>query len=74
MRHQEIAKLRIQLREVNIEYSALVRSAGASRARKLDELKARRQKLMSLLASAAQHTARHIHADTRSANPAVQAA
>ena len=49
----EIARLRTQLREVNIEYSALVRSKGSDdRFLRMDELKVRRLALMALIANA----------------------
>jgi hypothetical protein len=47
----EIARLRTQLREVNIEYSALVRGKGdEDRFVRMDELKVRRLALMALIA------------------------
>jgi len=49
----EIIRLRTQLRAVNIEYSALVRSAGGEdRALRLGELTQRRKALMTLIAQA----------------------
>jgi hypothetical protein len=54
----EIARLRTQLREVNIEYSALVRSKGGDdRCGRMDELKVRRLALMALIAKAARDLA-----------------
>ena len=49
----EIALLRTKLREVNIEYSALVRKkAGRGGSRELGELRLERQALMTLIAEA----------------------
>ena len=49
----EIVRLRTQLRTINIEYSALVRStSGEDRALRLDELNARRRAVMALIAQA----------------------
>lgn len=51
MRHPELAKLRMQLREVNIEYSALVRAEeGSSRGVRMELLRQRRVLLMDLIA------------------------
>jgi hypothetical protein len=53
MHRKDIAVLRTQLRDVNIEYSALVRTeAGPNKPARMDELKARRQALMALIAEA----------------------
>ncbi len=53
MHRKEIAVLRTQLRDVNIEYSALVRTEGSNaRSVRMDELKARRRTLMALIAEA----------------------
>lgn len=54
----EIARLRTQLREVNIEYSALVRGKGGdNRFVRMDELKVRRLALMALIAKSARELA-----------------
>jgi hypothetical protein len=51
MHREEIAALRTQLRDVNIEYSALVRKKdGQGTVSRMDELKARRRALMALIA------------------------
>ncbi len=53
MNIREIAVLRTKLREVNIEYSTLVRSRrmGASRLARLAELTAERRELMAQIAA-----------------------
>ena len=53
MHRKQVTALRTQLRELNIEYSALVRTAAdeAKNARML-ELRSRRQTLMTLIAEA----------------------
>jgi hypothetical protein len=54
MHRNDICVLRTQLRELNIEYSALVRkAAGETCAARMDELRVRRRLLMSLIAEAA---------------------
>jgi hypothetical protein len=53
MHRNEIAALRTQLRNVNIEYSALVRNSGEGTPSQLDELKVRRRALMARIAEAA---------------------
>ena len=54
MQIEEIAVLRTQLRHVNIEYSALVRTKGGDdRFMKMDELRSRRHALMALIAQTA---------------------
>ena len=57
MQHvDEIAVLRTRLRDVNMEFSALVRTKGGEdRFLKMDDLRARRQALMALIAKAARH-------------------
>jgi hypothetical protein len=57
MRRSEIRVLRTQLRELNIEFSALVRAPGGEgNAAKKDELRARRRLLMAHIAEAAEHS------------------
>jgi hypothetical protein len=56
MHVEEIAVLRTRLRDVNMEYSALVRKRGGEDSFvKMDELRARRQALMALIAKAVRH-------------------
>ncbi len=56
MRRKDIGLLRTQLRELNIEFSALVRAPGGEgTAAKKDELSARRRLLMAHIAEAADH-------------------
>jgi hypothetical protein len=57
MHRDEMGVLRTQLRELNIEYSALVRTAGGDEGRsvRMDELRARRRLLMARIAEAAAH-------------------
>jgi hypothetical protein len=54
MHRNEMGVLRTQLRDLNIEYSALVRAAGGDEARsvRMAELKARRGVLMARIAEA----------------------
>jgi len=53
MHRKEIAVLRTQLRDVNIEYSALVRAkGGGARFVRMDELDRQRRALMTLIADA----------------------
>lgn len=61
MKHvDEIAVLRTRLRDVNMEFSALVRTKGGEdRFLKMDELRARRQALMALIAKAGRHQPLH---------------
>lgn len=75
MHVEEIAVLRTRLRDVNMEYSALVRTKGADdRFVKLDELRARRQALMALIAKAARHPPLRALPGTASPDAVVQAA
>lgn len=56
MHVDEITVLRTRLRDVNMEFSALVRTKGGDdRFLKMDELRARRQALMALIAKAGRH-------------------
>jgi hypothetical protein len=56
MHIETVTQLRTQLREVNIEYSVLVRTKGGEdRFVRLDELKARRRALMALIAETPRH-------------------
>jgi hypothetical protein len=56
MHFEKIAVLRTQLRAVNMEYSALVRTKGGEDTFvKMDELRTRRQALMALIAKAPRH-------------------
>ena len=56
MHLREIAVLRTQLRDVNIEYSALVRTKGGeARFARMDELSRGRRALMALIAEANRH-------------------
>jgi hypothetical protein len=52
MHLRKIAVLRTQLRDVNIEYSALVRADGEGRLVRMDELGRQRRALMALIAKA----------------------
>jgi len=75
MQIEEIAVLRTQLRHVNMEYSALVRTKGADdRFVKMDELRARRLALMALIAKAARHPPLRALPGTASPDAVVQAA
>ena len=76
MKHvDEIAVLRTRLRAVNMEYSALVRTKGGDdRFVKMDELRARRQALMALIAKAARHPPLRALAGKASPDTVVQAA
>jgi hypothetical protein len=52
MNPRELSILRTKLRDVNVEYSALVRAkSGEDRFVRMHELKAQRQALMALMAS-----------------------
>jgi hypothetical protein len=52
MNPRELSILRTKLRDVNVEYSALVRAkSGEDRFVRMHELKAQRQALMELMAS-----------------------
>jgi hypothetical protein len=58
MHRNEIGLLRTQLRELNIQYSALVRTApGDVSSAKMDELRARRRLLMARIAEVTPHAA-----------------
>lgn len=58
MHRKEIVGLRTQLRDVNIEYSALVRTdKGQANAGRLDELKRLRHLLMARIAEAGRRAA-----------------
>ena len=58
MHRNEIVGLRTQLRDVNIEYSALVRAEDRQTiGSRLDELKRRRQTLMARIAEAGRRAA-----------------
>jgi hypothetical protein len=76
MKHvDEIAVLRTRLRDVNMEYSALVRTKGGDdRFVKMDELRARRQALMALIAKAARHQPLRALAGKAASDAVVQAA
>jgi hypothetical protein len=76
MKHvDEIAVLRTRLRDVNMEYSALVRTKGGDdRFVKMDELRAHRQALMALIAKAARHQPLRALASKASPDAVVQAA
>ena len=75
MHVDEIAVLRTRLRDVNMEYSALVRTTvGEDRFLKMDELRARRQALMALIAKAARHPPLRALPGTASPDAVVQAA
>jgi len=76
MKHvDEIAVLRTRLRDVNMEYSALVRTKGGDdRFVKMDELRAHRQALMALIAKAARHQPLRALAGKASPDAVVQAA
>jgi hypothetical protein len=53
MHRSEIGVLRTQLRELNIEYSALVRTAGSeAKFARMEELRASRRVLMARIAEA----------------------
>ena len=67
MHLNKIAVLRTQLRELNIEYSALVRAKGGEDAfAKMDELRTRRLALMARIAeAAAAFTAGSLRPDVR---------
>ena len=71
----EIARLRTQLREVNIEYSALVRGQGGEdRFVRMDELKVRRLALMAVIAKAARDLGPRTSAGKTPLQTAAQAA
>ena len=56
MHRKELGVLRTQLRELNIEYSALVRTGGGeAKSARMEELKARRRVLMARIADATAH-------------------
>ena len=75
MHVEEIAVLRTRLRDVNMEYSALVRvKGGEDRFGKMDELRLRRQALMALIAKAARHPPLHALPGQASPDAVVQAA
>ena len=76
MQHiDEIAVLRTRLRAVNMEFSALVRTKGGEdRFLKMDDLKARRQALMALIAKAARLQPLRALAGKTSPDAVVQAA
>ncbi len=76
MQHfDEIAVLRTRLRDVNMEFSALVRTKGGEdRFLKMDELRARRQALMALIAKTARHPPLRALAGKASPDAVVQAA
>ena len=75
MHVDEIAVLRTRLRDVNMEYSALVRTKGGDdRFVKMDELRARRQALMALIAKAAAASAAAALPGNASPDAVVQAA
>ena len=50
MHRSDIARLRTQLREVNIEFSTLVREVDVDHTARLEQLKVRRAGLMALIA------------------------
>jgi hypothetical protein len=57
MHRNELCVLRTQLRELNIEYSALVRAmSGEASSARMAELRSRRQLLMARIAEAAPHS------------------
>jgi hypothetical protein len=71
----EIAVLRTRLRDVNMEFSALVRTKGGEdRFLKMDDLRARRQTLMALIAKAARHQPLRALTGKTSPDAVVQAA
>jgi hypothetical protein len=62
MRRSEIRVLRTQLRELNIEFSALVRAPGGDgNTAKKDELRARRRLLMARIAEAEDHSPTRVY-------------
>ena len=75
MHVDEITVLRTRLRDVNMEFSALVRTKGGDdRFVKMDELRARRQALMALIAKAVRHPPLRALPGKVSADAVVQAA
>ena len=75
MHVEEIVVLRTRLRDVNMAYSALVRSKGGDDTFvKMDELRMRRQALMALIAKAARHPPLQVLPGTASPDAVVQAA
>ena len=53
MHRNDIRNLRTQLRELNIEYSALVRMPGEANPARMDELRTQRRLLMASIAEQA---------------------
>jgi hypothetical protein len=75
MHVDEIAVLRTRLRDVNMEYSALVRTKGGDDTFvKMDELRMRRQALMALIAKAPRHSPLRALAGKVQSDTVVQAA
>lgn len=75
MHFENMTRLRTQLREVNMEYSVLVRTKGGEdRFTRLDELKARRHALMALIANTPHHPTMQTFSGQVSSRAAVQAA
>jgi len=60
MHRSDIARLRTQLREVNMEFSALVREKDVDHTARLEQLKVRRAALMALIADGSREERRPV--------------